>query len=55
MIKQIARTRDVYKKDILFLFAWNEWGEGGFLEPDIIDGYGRLEAVKKALEENGLL
>ena len=50
---QIKRTRDVYKKDMLFMFAWNEWGEGGYLEPDEKYGYGMLEAIRSALIENG--
>lgn len=50
--QQIEHTRNVYKKDILFLFAWNEWGEGGYLEPDEQEGYARLEAVKSALEKS---
>ena len=52
---QIKRAREVYKKDLLFLFAWNEWGEGGYLEPDEHERYSRLEAVKFALAKNGEL
>ena len=37
---------------MLFVFAWNEWAEGGFLEPDEEYGYGFLSAMKKALEDN---
>lgn len=48
---QIKRTKEIYQKDMLFLFAWNEWGEGGYLEPDERERYGRLEAVKNALIE----
>lgn len=48
----IKKTRDEYKKDMIFVFAWNEWAEGGYLEPDEENGYGYLEAVKAALEEN---
>lgn len=48
--KQIVRAKDIYKKDMLFLFAWNEWAEGGYLEPDqkYKDGY--LKAIYNALK-----
>lgn len=49
LTKQIKRAREVYHKDMLFMFAWNEWGEGGYLEPDETYGYGMLKAVRKAL------
>ena len=51
--KLVKRTRETYKKDFMFLFAWNEWGEGGYLEPDEENQYGYLEAVRSALIENG--
>lgn len=51
MKQQIVHARDVYKKDMLFLFAWNEWSEGGYLEPDEKYGYEYLEGLKKALLE----
>ncbi|WP_286064949.1 glycosyltransferase WbsX family protein [Faecalibaculum rodentium] len=49
LTKQLIRAKDVYHSEYLFLFAWNEWGEGGYLEPDTKWEYGMLEAVKKAL------
>lgn len=49
--KQIINAREKYHKDMIFLFAWNEWGEGGYLEPDETEGYARLEAIKTALKE----
>lgn len=50
---QIKRAKEIYQKDMIFLFAWNEWGEGGYLEPDEQNGYQMLEAVREALKENG--
>lgn len=50
--QQIRRAREVYHKDYLFMYAWNEWGESGYLEPDELYGYGMLEAVRDALNEN---
>ena len=48
--EQIKRAKEVYHKDMLFLFAWNEWGEGGYLEPDEEEEYGRLSAVRESLK-----
>ncbi len=50
---QIINCRESYKQDMLFMFAWNEWAEGAYLEPDKQWGYSVLEAVKKALEDTG--
>lgn len=53
--KLIKHTKNVYKKDMIFIFAWNEWAEGGYLEPDEKNGYGYLEAIYQVLKENGEL
>ena len=38
-----------YDEDILFIKAWNEWGEGNYLEPDLKYGRGYLEELKRVL------
>lgn len=50
---QIKNAKEKYKKDYIFIFAWNEWAEGGYLEPDEKFQYGYLEAIRDALVENG--
>ena len=36
---------------ILFLKAWNEWGEGDYVEPDDRFGHGWLDAIRNALNK----
>lgn len=36
---------------ILFLKAWNEWGEGNYVEPDEKFGHGYIQAIRKAIEK----
>lgn len=42
-----AKSESVH--DIIFVNAWNEWGEGACLEPDEETGFGYLEAVRNAV------
>ena len=37
----------------MVLFAWNEWAESGYLEPDEDNQYKMLSAVKHALIDTG--
>ncbi|SCX02912.1 hypothetical protein SAMN02910339_00471 [Lachnospiraceae bacterium YSD2013] len=45
--------RENTSADFLFLDAWNEWGEGNYLEPDVEFGYGYLEALKRVTSKYG--
>jgi hypothetical protein len=49
--KLVENARQYYSTDMIFVFAWNEWSEGGYLEPDEKYKYGFLEGIKKALEK----
>ncbi len=40
------RTAD---ERILMIYAWNEYGEGGYITPTEKEGHARLEAIKRAL------
>lgn len=53
MTLQIKHAKEEYHEDMIFMYAWNEWAEGGFLEPDEDNGYAYLDAIKRALEANG--
>lgn len=48
---QTIRALKEYRKDIIFLFSWNEWTEGGYLEPDKKAGFGYLEAIQNVLRD----
>lgn len=50
-MKQLVRRAKDENKPMVFINAWNEWGEGAFLEPDEKYGYGKLEAVKRAMQQ----
>jgi len=48
---QESRTRRDLEAPFVFINAWNEWGEGAYLEPDRKYGYAYLNATRQAIEE----
>ena len=40
------------EEQVVLIKAWNEWGEGNYMEPDLKYGRGMLEALKAGIEES---
>lgn len=40
-------------KQLVFIKAWNEWGEGNYMEPDLEYGHGYLDALRQAIANKG--
>jgi len=50
--KKIEMVKKYYSSDYIFIFAWNEWTEGGYLEPDKKFGLRYLQAIDEVMREN---
>lgn len=57
-LKALMRKSEEKGNDMVFVTAWNEWGEGNHLEPDEKYGYQWLEQLreaKKSYKENKVM
>ena len=48
---KIAQKNIDAGNELLFINAWNEWGEGMYLEPDTVNGYEFLQAIKTVMSK----
>lgn len=46
----VLRMVQKKKNKLIILKSWNEWAEGNYMEPDILNGKGFIYALKKAIE-----
>lgn len=49
-LKAAIRQSTEEKNGYVFINAWNEWGEGNYLEPDERYGYSYLEKVRECMD-----
>lgn len=59
LFRQVAeRALDVVAakppdRQLVMIKAWNEWGEGNYMEPDLEHGHGYLDALRQAIANKG--
>lgn len=46
-LSKLIDISEKQNKDFIFITAWNEWGEGAYLEPDNINKYNYLSVIRE--------
>lgn len=49
--KQVLDIVKHKENKLVLLKSWNEWGEGNYMEPDITNGRGYINALREAIDE----
>lgn len=49
-LSKLMKLSSLQNKEFVFITAWNEWGEGAYLEPDKLNGTKYLQAVKNVVD-----
>lgn len=47
----LESVKDKQGVNMVFIRAWNEWGEGNYMEPDLKYGKGHIQALRNALKK----
>ena len=53
-LKKYEGEKDAWKKNFVMLSTWNEYGEGTYIMPAGLNGFGYLDVVRNAYTEGGV-
>lgn len=49
IFEKIGKRRS--EENFVFVKAWNEWGEGNYMEPDMMYGHGYIDELRNAIQD----